>query len=161
ENNLAAAEALIPLYETGRDPRALVRVLEIQLKATPPDDQITRQERMKRLAQYNEEKLRDKGAAFGWWIKAFAEDHESEEIRGEAERPAGEPQGWNPLIDAYAAALPKFAHKGDALPLMLVMARVIEQDQGDVERALDMNRQILKIDEANEQALDALERLYL
>ena len=34
ENNLAAAEALIPLYEAGRDPKALVRVLEIQLRAT-------------------------------------------------------------------------------------------------------------------------------
>ena len=44
---------------------------------------------------------------------------------------------------------------------MLVMARVIEKEQGDVERALDMNRQILEIDERNEQALDALERLYL
>ena len=161
ENNLAAAEALIPLYETGRDPRALVRVLEIQLKATSSDDQIMRQERMKRLAQYNEEKLRDKGAAFGWWIKAFAEDHESEEIRAEAERLAGETASWNLLVDAYAAALPKFAHKGDALPLMLVMARVIEQEQADIERALDMNRQILKIEEGNEQALDALERLYL
>ncbi len=161
ENNLEAAEALIPLYEAGRDPRALVRVLEIQLRATAADDQITRQERMKRLAQYNEEKLRDKGAAFGWWIKAFAEDHESEEIRAEAERLAGETASWNPLIDAYAAALPKFGHKGDALPLMLVMARVIEQDQGDIERALDMNRQILKLEEGNEQALDALERLYL
>ncbi|MGE3767423.1 MAG: tetratricopeptide repeat protein, partial [Kofleriaceae bacterium] len=161
ENNLAAAEALIPLYETGRDPRALVRVLEIQLRATPADNQITRQERMKRLAQYNEEKLRDKGAAFGWWLKAHAEDHESEEIRAEAERLAGETQGWNPLIEAYATSLPKFAHKADALPLMLVMARVIEQEQGDVERALDMNRRILELDEQNEQALDALERLYI
>ncbi|MBL0214683.1 MAG: tetratricopeptide repeat protein [Myxococcales bacterium] len=161
ENNLAAAEALIPLYETGRDPRALVRVLEIQLKATSADDQITRQERMKRLAQYNEEKLRDKGAAFGWWIKAHAEDHESEEIRAEAERLAGETTSWNPLIDAYAAALPKFGHKADALPLMLVMARVIEQEQADIERALEMNRQILAIEEGNEQALNALERLYL
>ena len=44
---------------------------------------------------------------------------------------------------------------------MLVMARVIEKEQGDVDRALDMNRQILAIDEGNEQALDALERLYL
>ncbi|MBA3458412.1 MAG: tetratricopeptide repeat protein, partial [Deltaproteobacteria bacterium] len=165
ENNLAAAEALIPLYETGRDPRALVRVLEIQLRATAADDQITRQERMKRLAQYNEEKLRDKGAAFGWWIKAFAEDHESEEIRGEAERLAGSIEtpaaGWNALIDSYAAALPKFGHKADALPLMLVMARVIEGEQGDIDRALEMNRQILNIEEGNEQALDALERLYL
>ncbi len=44
---------------------------------------------------------------------------------------------------------------------MLVMARVIEHEQGDVDRALDMNRQILALDEGNEQALDALERLYL
>ena len=169
ENNLEAAEALIPLYESGRDPRALVRVLEIQLRATGADDQITRQERLKKLAQYNEEKLRDKGAAFGWWLKAHAEDHESEEIRAEAERLAGETGGWIPLIEAYATSLPKFGQreaspkgdKADALPLMLVMAGVIEKELGDVERALDMNRQILAIDEGNEQALNALERLYI
>jgi tetratricopeptide (TPR) repeat protein len=161
EANLEAAEALIPLYEGGRDPRALVRVLEIQLKATPADDRATRQDRIKRLAQYAEDKLRDKGAAFGWWLKAHEEDHEAEWIRAELERLAGETGGWNQLVDAYAAALPKFTVKADALPLMLVMARVIEREQGDVERALDMNRQILAIDEGNEQALDALERLYL
>ena len=161
EHNLEAAEALIPLYETGRDPRALVRVLEIQLSATPMDDVSTRQDRIKRLAQYNEEKLRDKGAAFGWWLKAQAEDHEAEWIRTELERLASETGGWNQLVDAYGAALPKFSHKADALPLMLVMAGVIEREQGDVERALDMNRQILAIDAGNEQALDALERLYL
>jgi tetratricopeptide (TPR) repeat protein len=185
EDNLEAAEALIPLYEAGRDPRALVRVLEIQLRATPADDRATRQDRIKRLAQYNEEKLRDKGAAFGWWLKAHEEDHEAEWIRAELERLANETNGWNQLVDAYAASLPKFrdprdATRGggnataspaqggregppsiDALPLMLVMANVIEKEQGDVERALDMNRQILAIDDGNEQALDALERLYL
>jgi golgin subfamily B member 1 len=161
EHNLAAAEALIPLYETGRDPRALVRVLEIQLRATPADEPSARQDRIKRLAQYNEEKLRDKGAAFGWWLKAIDEDHQAEWIRVELERLASETNGWNQLVDAYAAALPKFSHKADALPLMLVMASVIEREQADVERALDMNRQILTIDDGNEQALDALERLYL
>lgn len=159
ENNLAAAEALIPLYEQGRDPKALVRVLEIQLKAT--DDKFQRQERMKKLAQYNEERLRDKGAAFGWWLKAHAEDHESEEIHQQIERLAAETQGWNQLVDAYAASLPKFSHPEDGLPLMLVMARVIEREQGDVDRALQMNTRILELDERNEQALDALERLYL
>jgi golgin subfamily B member 1 len=161
EGNLAAAEALIPLYEQGRDPKALVRVLEIQLRATPDSDKQLRQERMKRLATYSEERLRDKASAFGWWLKAHAEDHESEEIREQMERLAGETQGFAHLVDAYAASLPKFDHREDALPLMLVMARVIESEQGDVERALDMNRQILKLDERNEQALDALERLYL
>ncbi|HEU0033618.1 MAG TPA: tetratricopeptide repeat protein [Kofleriaceae bacterium] len=159
ENNLEAAEALIPLYESGRDPRALVRVLEIQLRAT--DDPKLRQERMQRLAQYSEDKLRDKGAAFGWWIKAFAEDHEADWIRAEIERLAPETSSWSAVVDAYAQALPKFGHKRDALPLMLVMAYVIERELADVDRALDMNRQILEIDDANEQALDALERLYL
>src|SRR5262249_53544507 len=122
---------------------------------------MTRQERMKRLAQYNEERLRDKGAAFGWWIKALAEDHASEAIHQEVERLAADTQGWNVLVDAYAAALPKFGEKHDALPLMLVMARVIEREQGDHDRALAMNQDILKLDERNEQALDALDRLFV
>ena len=159
ENNLAAAEALIPLYEAGRDPKALVRVLEIQLRAT--EDPSTRQERIKRIAQYSEDKLRDKGAAFGWWLKALAEDHEAEWIRTEVERLANDTGGWNQLVDAYTAALPKFTHKGDALPLILVLARVLEKEQGDVDRAVDMNRSILEIDNGNEQALDALIQLYL
>jgi len=161
EHNLEAAEALIPLYEAGRDPKALVRVLEIQLRATPADDQITRQERMMKLAQYNEEKLRDKGAAFGWWIKALSEDHGSDAIHTEVERLAKETGGWNTLVDAYTAALPKFGDKRDALRMMGVMASIIESEQGDVDRALETNRQILELDERNEQALDALERLYL
>ncbi len=161
ENNLAAAEALIPLYEQGRDPKALVRVLEIQLRATPPEDRLERQDRIKRIAQYSEDKLRDKGAAFGWWLKGHGEDHEAEWIRTEIERLAAETQGWNQLVDAYTASLPKFDHKADALPLMLVLARVIEKEQGDIDRALEMTRQILVLDERNEHALDALERLYL
>ncbi len=161
ENNLEAAEALIPLYETGRDPRALVRVLEIQLRATPMEEVKTRQDRIQRLAQYSEERMRDKGAAFGWWIKAIGEDHQADWLRVEAERLAQETGAWNELVDAYTAAVPKFEHKADALPLMLVMARVIEQEQGDVDKALEMNRAILDIDSGNEQALDALERLYL
>jgi tetratricopeptide (TPR) repeat protein len=161
EHNLAAAEALIPLYEAGRDPKALVRVLEIQLRATPVEDKPTRQDRIKRIAQYSEEKLRDKGAAFGWWLKAHEEDHEAEWIRTEIERLAQDTGGWNQLVEAYQASLPKFGHPADALPLMLVLARVIEKEQGDVDRALEMNRAILDIDAGNEQALDALERLYL
>ncbi len=159
EHNLEAAEALIPLYEAGRDPRRLVTVLEIQLRAT--EDEQLRQERLKRLAEYNEEKLRDKGAAFGWWLKAHAEDHSAEWIRTEIERLAQETGAWNQVVDAYTASLPKFTYKADALPLMIVLARVVETEQGDVDRALEINRQILEIDEGNELALNALERLYV
>jgi golgin subfamily B member 1 len=64
DSHLQAAEALIPLYEGGRDPRKLVRVLEVQLAQT--DEAALRQERIKYLAEFSEQKLRDKGAALGW-----------------------------------------------------------------------------------------------
>ncbi|MCE9573275.1 MAG: tetratricopeptide repeat protein [Deltaproteobacteria bacterium] len=159
--NLAAAEALIPLYETGRDPRKLVGVLEIQLKATPAEEKLVRQDRLKKLAEYNEDKLKDKAAAFKWWLEAHAEDHEAEWIRAELERLAQDTGAWQELVDAYAKSLPKFDVRADALPLMLVMARVHEQELAEIDRALELNRAILEIDGANEQALDALERLYL
>ncbi|MEM9491214.1 MAG: hypothetical protein AAGC55_18845, partial [Myxococcota bacterium] len=92
DNNLAAAEALIPLYEKGRDPRKLVRALEIQLSQT--EEMELRQERIRRLAEYSEDKLRDKGAAFGWWLKAHEEDHAAEWIREQLERLAGETEAW-------------------------------------------------------------------
>jgi tetratricopeptide (TPR) repeat protein len=159
EKNLAAAEALIPLYEAGRDPKKLVGVLEIQLAAT--EDHHLRQERLKRLAEYNEEKLRDKGAAFGWWLKAHAEDHEAEWIRTELERLAKDTGAWQELVNAYQASLPKFGAVVDALPLMSVMAQALEKELGGSDRALELNRQIVDADPQNQEALDALERLYL
>lgn len=159
ENNLEAAEALIPLYEEGRDPRKLVRVLEIQLAQTGEPE--LRLERTKRLAEFSEEKLRDKGAAFGWWLKAQGENHEAEWIRIELERLAAEIGTWAELVEAYQASYEKFSDLEAALPLMLVVARVQEQELGDIDRALETNCKILEIDEASEAAIAALERLYL
>jgi tetratricopeptide (TPR) repeat protein len=159
ENSLEAAEALIPLYEDGRDPRKLVRVLEIQLAQTQEPE--LRIERTKRLAEYNEDKLRDKEAAFGWYLKAHAEDHRAAWIRTELERLAAETGAWAELVAAYQASYAKFDAPAEALPLMSVVARVQEVELGEIDRALDTNRAILEIDEANEGAIGALERLYL
>ncbi|MCG8418317.1 MAG: tetratricopeptide repeat protein [Proteobacteria bacterium] len=159
EHNLEAAEALIPLYEQGRDPRKLVVALEIQLDRT--DDPELRQDRIKRLAEYSEEKLRDKAAAFAWWLKAHGEDHGAEWIRAELERLASETGSWAELAAAYRASYNEFTDPMDALPLMLVVARVEEEELGEIDKALDTNRAILDIEEANEAAIAALERLYL
>src|SRR5262249_46049037 len=53
--HLGAAEALIPLYETAKDPKKLAGVLEIQLERT--GEKAQRQERMKRLATLGEQQL--------------------------------------------------------------------------------------------------------
>lgn len=159
DKNLEAAEALIPLYELGRDPRKLVPVYEIQLQHT--QDPALRQERIKNLAEYSEDKLRDKGAAFGWWLRAHAEDHRAEWIREQLERLAAETGAWADLVDAYRASYPTFDDRAQALPLMLVVARVQEEELGLIDEALATNRAILELDDSNEQAVNALERLYV
>ncbi len=159
EQNLEAAEALIPLYEQGRDPRKLVPVLEIQLAHTV--DPTLRQERIRFLAEYSEEKLRDKGAAFGWWSKAQSEDHEADWIREQLERLAAETGAWAELVAAYEASYDKFSDRSQALPLMLVVAQVLEVELAEIDRALSTNQAILALDDHNEAALAALERIYL
>lgn len=157
--NLAAAEALIPLYEGAKDGKKLAGVLEIQLeKTTAPAE---RQERLQRLATLSEQQLKDKGAAYGWWLKAFEEDHEADSIRVETERLARETGGWEPLVEAYQRAYAKFGSEAAALPLMSVVARVQETELGEADAALETNRKVLAFDDANQDALDALERLYL
>jgi len=159
EKNLAAAEALIPLYEQAKDGKKLSQVLEIQLEKT--DDKAERQERLRKLARLVEAQLKDKGASFGWWLKAFGEDHEAEDTRTELERLAGECGGWELLVDAYEKAYKKFDSETSALPLMGVVARVQEKELGEADKALATNKRILELDDSSQDALDALERLYV
>ncbi len=157
--NLQAAEALIPLYEAAKDPKKLAGVLEIQLSHT--EDVDVRVERIRHLAQLVENSLKDKATAYNWYLKAFGEDWKLEWLRGELERLAAETTGYQALVSAYEAAVPKFADKFEALPLLLVVARVYEEQLQAPEKAIETNRQILAIDENHEVALGALDRLYL
>jgi tetratricopeptide (TPR) repeat protein len=159
EQHLGAAEALIPLYEQAKDMKKLAGVLEIQLAKT--DGKAERQERLTRLAKLVEQQLRDKGAAYGWWLKAFAEDHEPDETRSELERLAAETGGFEALVEAYESAYGKFSSPVDALPLMSVVARVQERELGETDKALATSKKIYELDDSNQVALDALERLYL
>ena len=157
--NLQAAEALIPLYEAAKDPKKLAGVLEIQLSHT--EDVDVRVERIRHLAQLVENSLKDKATAYNWYLKAFGEDWKLEWLRGELERLAAETTGYQALVSAYEAAVPKFADKFEALPLQLVVARVYEEELQAPEKAIETNRQILATDENHEVALGALDRLYL
>lgn len=158
EDNLKAAEALIPIYEGGRDVKKYVRVLEIQLQHTEDPD--TRLDRMRTLAELCEQRLRAKEDAFSWYLKAFEVDSRSEFIRQEAERLAGEVGKWPELVSSYEAAYERLSDPIDHLPIMLTVARVYEEELGNTEDALRTNIAILDIESQNEQAVIALERLF-
>src|SRR5262249_44410993 len=75
------------------------------------------------------------------------------------ERLAKDTSGWTELVTAYEAA---YDQSGVAkLPLMLVVARVQEEELAEADKALATNSEILKLDENNVPAIAALERLYL
>ncbi len=159
ENCLTAAEALIPLYEGGRDAKKLIRVLEIQLDQTEDPDR--RLERIEKLAEHSEEKLKDRQAAFDWWRKAHAENWQAEHIRTQLERLAGQTGKWSELVSAYQESARKFADSAEALPLYAVIARVLEKELGDIEQAIAVNQKILELSENDEEAVNALERLFI
>jgi tetratricopeptide (TPR) repeat protein len=158
ESNLRAAEALIPLYEGGRDVRKFASVLEIQLQHTEEEE--LKLERIRALAVLSEGKLRDKEAAFTWYLRAFEVDCRAQWVREEAERLAGEVGKWPDLVTAYEAAYDKLVDPIDRLPLMLTVARVYEEELANTDEALGTNKGILEIEPQNDQALTALERLY-
>lgn len=158
-SHLGAAEALIPLYETSRDPKKLAEVLEIQLRATERGS--LRNERLRGLAEHVEHKLRDKAAAFGWWQQAHSEDVGNEEVRSELERLAGETKAWQDLVDTYQASTRKLGDVREALPLLVVVMRVQEEHLGQADAALAVAKRVLELDARNEVALDAMERIYV
>ena len=63
------------------------------------------------------------------------------------------------LVGAYEAAYGRAGN--DKLALMMVVARVQEEELAEPDKALATNTEILKLDENNPQAIAALERLYL
>jgi tetratricopeptide (TPR) repeat protein len=151
--NLGAAEGLIPLYGSADSPK-LIRVLAIQLEHT--GDPTTRQARLKRLAELDEQ-AGDLLGAFQWRLTALAEDPTG--TRESLERLAEVTSKWRELVDTYRTATARLSGTA-SLPLLRVVARAEEEQLADAESAVSTWRRILEIDFLNEEALEALERLY-
>jgi tetratricopeptide (TPR) repeat protein len=157
-NNLAAAEALIPMYEKAKDALRLAEVLQVQLVHT--QDAAERQERMLRIAQILEGDAGDKATALRVALQALSENPSEEWAREYAERLAGDTGNWPLLVEAYEAVLPRLKGQG-SLPLLATVARVYEKELADSELAIARNQEILAIADSDEQAVLALERLYI
>ncbi|MFH1130436.1 MAG: tetratricopeptide repeat protein, partial [Pseudomonadota bacterium] len=158
ENNLQAAEELVKLYEGGRDFQKHVRVLQIQLEHT--QDTTAQLEQIRYLAELCEEKIKDKDAAFDWYLKAFDVSPQEEWIRENAERLAKELSRWPDLVTVYEGAYRRLSDPSDLLPLLLTVGRVHEEELGNTEDALSTNRRILEIEPQNLQAVQALVRVF-
>jgi tetratricopeptide (TPR) repeat protein len=155
------ARVLGPLYEAGGEWERLVQVHEAQLSEVeaPPE----RLELYHRIAQHYEDRLSDPTQAFAALARALNEQPLNDRVREEMERLATTFEGgWEELANTYADVMsldgagPNVqAHIGRNL------ARVFEEELGDVDKAEEAYRYVLTVSPGEQFALENLDRIYL
>jgi len=157
--NVLAAEALIPIYEKSNAIGPLSQVLLVQLDNTA--DFATRQSRMQRLTALLEKDAGDPAGALSIALTAFAENPSGDWAREDAERLAGASDGWATLVDAFEKARPTLKDAAARLPVLAILARAYEKELANPETAIERNQAILEIAPKHEEAVGALERLFV
>ncbi len=137
--NLAAAEALIPLYQARDELQKLVVVVAIQLEHTTVP--VLRQSRIGRLAAIYEHGLEDAAAAFAWRLFAVEESPAAENLRAEAEGLASSTRAWPQLVETYRRICDRLTHEGGdhgatIAALLETVARVEALELGSPEAAV-------------------------
>jgi len=158
ENNLRAAEALIPILEDdGKQPAKLADVLEVKLRHLEDEDEkLALRQRIARIA---EEEIGDADRSFEGFLAAFRQLPEDSMTQDDVERAAGAAGRWEEVVEAYKAAIEQVGEAA-RLALVLRLARVLDQEVGRPEEALKHYDAILADDPKNPQAVSALEKIY-
>ncbi len=157
-HNLIAAEALIPVYEKNNDAKKLAGVLQVQLVHTA--ELALRQERMQRIVQILDGDAGDKSAALTIALQATTENPRESWALEAGQRLAAETGEWASLVQVYEAALPAL-EGADSLPLLATLAGAYEKELANYPLAIERNKQVLALADNQEQAVLALERLYV
>jgi tetratricopeptide (TPR) repeat protein len=153
------AEILDPLYRVAAQWDRLVAINEALLEGIADD--FERVALIQRVAELYETKLLDEVSAFNWFGRAIQEAPNDEHSLAEFERLAAATGGWRDAVDIYNSV---FMAKDDGdtkKAVALRMARIYEEELGDVQNAEQTYRVVLGIDEYETTALEALDRIYL
>jgi len=159
EDNLDIAEGLLELYRQANDERNMPRPLGIKLAHTQDPSQ--RQELLRQLADLAERVQGDAALAFDCYRRAFAEDHQADDLREHLKRLAVTTAQCEQLVEALEQAIAKFGSTRASLPLRLELAMVYETRLSQPDAALKANQTVLDIDAEEPTALASLERLFL
>jgi tetratricopeptide (TPR) repeat protein len=155
---LAVGEVLEPLYRMQGSWDQLLNVQEVQVEYQ--NDPVERVVMMHRLAEIAEEKADDHSRAFRWMQKALLEDPSHDHSIGEAERLSAIVDGWGDLATTYANSIQVTSDALNKAELGRRLAKVYEEQLEDLERAEETYRFVLGVDDHDEDALVALDRIY-
>ncbi len=155
--NMEAAEALTPIYETGRDPRKFVAICELRLKHTT--DEAVRVLLLRKVARVYEERMRNIEAAFEKYLEAFRTDPRNDEAREDAARVAEQLGAWEALLSGYEAAIAHTTDPERSIEIRLHYGTALSKLER-FEPAIEQFRAAYELDPSNTLAIQALADLY-
>ena len=159
--HLAAAEALIPLYEQAGNGKGLAGAIEVKL--LHDQDEFTKLELLRQVAGLYETKLKEPQRAFERFLSAFEISPGDPVCIDDVERAARTTSGWDALIAAYTGAIARADEEGDrdlAISLRLRLGHVLRDEVKRIDDALAQFRAVYDTDGENGDAIAALEQLY-
>jgi tetratricopeptide (TPR) repeat protein len=161
ENNLAAAERLIPIYANANNPKGLSSAIEVKLgHVRDPDERLVL---LREVAALYEGRLNDKPRAFERFLAAFELAPADPQSQEDAERTAKLAERWDDLIASYRAGIQSAETQGDVAMtngLRLSLGRVLVEEVQQIDEALTEYRAVYETEPDNVVALGALENLY-
>ena len=161
ENNLAAAERLIPVYTSANNPKGLATAIEVKLgHVEQPEDGLAL---LREVAGLYESRINDKAKAFDRYLAAFKIAPSDAQSQTDMERVAQVTARWDDVIAAYSSAVISADDHGDistANALRLRLGRVYVEEAKRVDDALTEYRAVYESEPDNQVALGALEKLY-
>jgi tetratricopeptide (TPR) repeat protein len=160
-NNLQAAEALIPIYTTANNAKALANVIEVKLGHV--EDSSAKLELYREVAALYEGRVKDPQKAFERYLSAFELFPGDVRATEDVERAAKATSRWEEVVAAYRRAVESADLNGDrdvAVMLRLRLGRVLVDSLQRIDEALDAYRAVYEADGENVEAISALERLY-
>jgi tetratricopeptide (TPR) repeat protein len=154
----AIGEILESLYRMQDAWDKLIGVQQATLGAVgAPDERVAT---MLRIAEIAEQRLGNLDLAFTWAQRALIEDPAHDHAQSEVERLAGDVDGWAVLASTYAQILGETHPAGLQVVIAKRLSRAFEEELGDVSRAEEAYRYVIALDATDEDALDALDRIY-
>jgi golgin subfamily B member 1 len=159
--NLAAAEALNPIYKQAGNFKGLANALEVKLKHE--NEPFAQLELYREVAGLYETRLKDTTKAFERFSSAFELAPGDDQCAADLERAARVASRWPDVTAAYEKAVAKAEGESDnqlAIALRLRLGRVLVEELGKIDEALAEFRAVYEADGENQQALTALEGLY-
>lgn len=156
---LEIAEILEPLYETSNEWEKLLGVLEAKLTYLKEAEE--RRAMFYRMAEIYEERLVALDGALGIYVRSLKEYPSDEKTLEEIERLGrSTDSGWEMVANAYADVLGLHNDKAVQTATGLRLARVFEEELGDITKAEETYRYVLGVEPLEPKALVELDRIY-